>query len=513
VTGAQRAVTAAGGPAAPRSAWVTALPWLLALGGGVLWGLQFGRQGSLLTPWWALAPYLLLLGYRRPALLGYVHGLAFWCTSMYWIAPTLRTFGDLHPLVALAGLLVLACILASYQALAAALAARPWRAGGWAALVGPAAIWVLCEWLRGWLLSGFPWNLAAYAWVEVPGALPATAWIGSWGLSFLVVFANAGVAQAALRRRWMPLAVGLLLPLAVLMPAARWGSGAAHEQAAGPPRPVRLVQPNIPNRVPFDLAASRADYRRLVAQTRRACDQPGALVIWPESAAFPFLVGRDAELDRDIAELGRQGCALLLNTPVQTPDDRWFNSGLLLAPGAEPARYDKLHLVPFGEYVPLRGLLGFYDSLTRNAGDFSAAEELTLLPWGGEKIGLSICYEVVFPGEVAARVQQGATLLVTITNDAWYGDTFAPWQHFRAARFRAAENRRPMLRAAITGISGVIAPDGSVAARGEVGDPITLSTEIAGRKDLSPYTRWPWWPLAACSVLGLAAALRARRGG
>ncbi len=509
MTPAQRAASGAAARRHRATAW---LPWILAVGGGVLWGLQFGRQGNLLTPWWSLAPFLWLLSYRRAGRLGWVHGIATWTIALWWIVPTLRQYGDLHPLIATAGLAILGLIFGFYHALAARLAAGAWRHGGLPAWLGPAAIWVCCEWLRSHLLSGLPWNLTGYAWVAIPGALPLTAWVGTYGLSFLVVFANTGVALAAVRRRWEPLAVGVLLPLAILAPAARWASvdqQAADAGVRSPElRPVRLIQPNIPNRVPFDWPQTQADYGRLIDMSRRACNEPGALLIWPESAAFPFILGRDPQLDRDVAALNRAGCSVLLNNPAKTADGRWFNSALLISPGAEPARYDKLHLVPFGEYVPLRGMLSFFDSLTRNAGDFTAAEEPVLLPWGDERLGLSICYEVAFPEEVAQRVRQGATLLVTITNDAWYGDTFAPWQHFRAARFRAAENRRLLLRAAITGVSGVIGPDGSVRSRSAVEETITLQTSIHGRTDLSPYTRRPWLVPLLCLLVAVGSSRR-----
>jgi apolipoprotein N-acyltransferase len=152
------------------------------------------------------------------------------------------------------------------------------------------------------------------------------------------------------------------------------------------------------------------------------------------------------------------------------------------------------------------------DKLARNAGDFLAAERLTLLPWGGERIGMAICYEVVYPAEVADLARAGATLLVTITNDAWYGDTAAPWQHFRAARFRAAENRRPLLRAAITGVSALVAPDGSVQAQIGVFKEGVIRGWVIGRTRLTPYARLPWlFPLLSTAVAAFAVYLSRRR--
>ncbi|HEY0782289.1 MAG TPA: apolipoprotein N-acyltransferase, partial [Thermoanaerobaculia bacterium] len=237
-----------------------------------------------------------------------------------------------------------------------------------------------------------------------------------------------------------------------------------------------------------------------------ACD-PGALVVWPESAAWPFLYGRDADLDRDLDSMIDRGCSVLFNSSAPTGDS-FYNSAFLLTPGHQPAvRYDKRHLVPFGEYVPFGQLFSFMKKLARAAGDYQPADRLTLLPWHGEKIGMSICYEVVFPAEVAQLVRAGATLLVTITNDAWYGDTAAPWQHLRAVRFRAAESRRPLLRAAITGVSAVVGPDGAVESEIGVFRQGTIRTWVAGQSGLTPYTRWPWLVPLLCTAVALAATL------
>jgi apolipoprotein N-acyltransferase len=164
--------------------------------------------------------------------------------------------------------------------------------------------------------------------------------------------------------------------------------------------------------------------------------------------------------------------------------------------------------VPFGEYVPFRGLFWFMDKLSREAGEFRPADRRELLPWGREKIGMAICYEVVFPDEVAELARQGATLLVTITNDAWYGDTAAPWQHFRAARFRAAENRRTLLRAAITGVSALVGPDGSVRDQIGVFKDGVIRGRVTGSKELTPYARAPWLVPLLCTIVWLGGVVR-----
>jgi apolipoprotein N-acyltransferase len=503
------------GPTAP---WYRHLPWLvLAVVGGVLWAWQFERQPLLLAPWMALVPLLLLLDGPRPGWLAFAHGLAFWLASIPWIAATLVTYGQLPAWLSWLLLGLVCAYLALWWALFASVGARWWRAGGWRALVLLPALWVAVEWLRGWLLTGFPWNLAAYAWIDVAGALPLASWIGPWGLSLLVVLANVGAGQALARRRWRSGALALLVPLVLLPVAGRFASGGADGDAApaallrrpGPPQPVRVLQPNIANQVSYEPVSALTAYRRVLAMSRDACDVPGALVVWPESAGWPFSYPADPAFAADLRGLVRQGCPLLFNTSLREGEE-WRNAAFVLAPGGAEARYDKRHLVPFGEYVPLAPLFPFLDRLARNAGDFTPAEELALLDWGAERLGVAICFEVTFPGEVAEAVRAGATTLVTITNDAWYGASSAPWQHYRAARFRAAENRRPMVRAAITGVSALVAADGSVEAELGIFEQGTLRGRVRGNDELTPYARAPWLVPALCCAVAGAAALRDR---
>jgi apolipoprotein N-acyltransferase len=481
------------------------LRYLLAAAAGVLWGLCFGQAPLSLASWIALAPLLLLLSSPRPGLLGWVHGFAAWMTGLYWIAPTLQTYGGMSAPVGVALTGVLAAYLALFHAAFAWLGAPLWRRWPWGRFLALPALWVALEWLRTYLGGGFPWNLAGYAWVDVAGALPLSAWIGVYGVSFLVLLASVAVAAGVQRRRWEPAALGLLLPLFLLPLAGRWSlrqDVAALHGTSGFGRPVRLLQPNIPNLVAFDPAAVARNYRRVIDQSVESC-QPGALVVWPESATWPFEYGRDPRLNEDLAALADRGCTVLFNSgsPVGSS---FYNSAFLLSASGPVVRYDKRHLVPFGEYVPFRGVFGWMDKLARDAGDFRPGERPVLLPWAGEKIGMAICYEVVFPTEVADLVQHGATILVTVTNDAWYGDTSAPWQHFRAARFRAAENRRPLLRAAITGVSAYVGPDGSVRDQVGVNRQGIIRARVLGERRLTPYTRLPWLVPALSTVIAAA---------
>ncbi|MEO1369905.1 MAG: apolipoprotein N-acyltransferase, partial [Acidobacteriota bacterium] len=219
-------------------------------------------------------------------------------------------------------------------------------------------------------------------------------------------------------------------------------------------------------------------------------------------------------LQDDIARLVERGCPVILGSVVKSPDG-YLNASILVGPDGVGEPYAKRRLVPFGEYVPLGDVVPFIGSLARQAGDFKAGEKPTLLHWGGEKLGMAICYEVVFASPVAEHVRAGATILTTITNDAWYGDSSAPYQHLRAAQFRSAENHRPMLRSALTGITAMIDAEGrvveSLGVSTERRAPGTIRARVAGRSELTVYTRAPWLVPALCWGLSIFAIIRAAR--
>jgi apolipoprotein N-acyltransferase len=369
------------------------------------------------------------------------------------------------------------------------------------------------ESLRGFPFGGFPWNLAAYAWVDMPGALLLSAWVGAFGVSWLLLFANTSLALAWRERCWELAVAGVLLTALVLTWAARFSHDEEERSGEllrrrGSAGEVRLIQPDSPIVQPEE---SSSNYQRLIQMSLEACDgTAGRLVVWPESAAFPHHYKGSARLQYDVARLHAAGCQVLLGT-VTFEEDRYFNSALLVNGGAVVGHYSKRRLVPWGEYIPLKDVFPFVGKLARNVGEFTPGAGPGLLPWNGEKIGMAICYEVVFSGAIAEQVRAGATLLVTITNDAWYGDTAAPWQHFRAARFRAAENRRPLLRAALTGVSALVDAQGQVVERLGVAERGVISGRVLGRQGLTPFSRAPRLAIVLSIGLAVFAIVRARR--
>ncbi|MEM1183234.1 MAG: apolipoprotein N-acyltransferase [Acidobacteriota bacterium] len=479
---------------------------LVAVVGGAAWGLCFGVESRPWLAWFALAPLFWLLPRRRAWLWGWLFGTAGWLVATPWIASTVGTFGGLPTWLAQ----VVGVLFAVYLAADLALFAL---AGGLIVRFRPSwtpwalpALWVAVETLRGLPFGGFPWNLAAYAWADLPGALLLSSWVGAAGVSFLVAAVNVAVTSGVRRRRWRgTLAIWLVAAFALSV-AARF-AGVDGPRMWG--KSVRLIQPNTD--VVFDPDTAWQDYVALIDASLGACDEP-ALIVWPESAAWPLQYFSTARLQDDIARLVERGCPVILGSAVKSQDGI-LNAAILVGPDGVGEPYAKRRLVPFGEYVPLGDLLPFIGNLARQAGDFTPGTEPTLLQWGSEKLGMAICYEVVFPSPVAEHVRAGATVLTTITNDAWYGDSTAPPQHLRAAQFRAAENRRPMLRAALTGITAVIDAEGRVVESLGVTTsrqaPGVIRARVSGRTDTTLYTRAPWLVPAVCWALSLFAIIRA----
>ena len=380
-------------------------PWafVLAILGGVVWGLCFGRDAVTFAPWMALVPLFLVLGAggRRAAWLAYAHGVAFWLTSMSWIAPTMETYGQLPSWLAVALCIALGLYLGSFSGIFGWLGASLWRRGGWMALAGLPALWVAVEWLRAhYLMNGFPWNLAAYAWSEMPGALPLAAWIGAYGVSFVLVFANVAIARSLVRRDWRTAVVSILGCLLLLAAAGRFRT-VTPEPAPGQGLPVRLLQPNITNLVEWDEQLVRQNYSkvlRLVEECLRSSGRAGGLA---GECGVAVLLRPECRAARGSGGAGGGW----LPDPLQFDHGE---GGVLLQLGAacsgprgSPAGTTN---VIWCRLVNMCRWAGGYHFSTswRGMPEISApVRELLLLPWREEWLGAAVCFEVVFPFEVA----------------------------------------------------------------------------------------------------------------
>lgn len=420
---------------------------------------------------------------RRGFALGACAGIVHFGGTVYWTGAVVETFGGLPGVVALACALALAAYMAAYMAMATAvLGAAVARVGTRGLLLAP-ALWVATEFARGHVLGGFPWiPLGSSVATLVPIAQLASL-VGVYGVSCYLVAYSTLVAVALTGGSRTRVRAGACAAL-VLMAASGWGAWRVADGRLvreGTPAAVGLVQANIAQTDKWDPRMAGEIARRYEVLTRRAVAEGAAVVLWPESST-PYLFNDDPRQADAVRTLVRDTATPLLfgsDEVLRGTPDRYYNSAFMLDDGGSVAAvYRKMQLVPFGEYVPLRHLLFFVSPLVEAVSDFSAGERITMLPMLGHMASTAICYEIVYPHLARQAVLNGAELLTTITNDAWYGDSSAPYQHFELASMRAIEQGRYLARAANTGISGVVDPYGRAIGRTRVFEEAVVVAQI-----------------------------------
>ena len=452
-----------------------------ALASGVLLALSFPKYGHPAIAFIALVPlYVALSGWsgqpgKSPGVatgkgfrLGLITGFVHFAGTVYWTGATVQTFGGLPLPVAVfvTGLLVL--YMATYVALASAASAIFIRRFGFVGLLLSPATWVAAEYTRGFLFGGFPWIPLGNTMATLLPLVQLASVVGVYGLSAFVALINVGFAVTALttgRRRGLVIAATLIL----LMSASVWGGQrmATNRLTQGAPIRVGLIQGNIAQVDKWNPARADMIVDRYLQLTRQAVANGAEFVLWPESAT-PFFFQDDPGADLIRSMVRQTGTPLLLGSDEVergTPN-RFYNSAYMLdTAGSTAAVYRKIHLVPFGEYVPFQRALFFVAPLVEAVSAFTAGERVTMLPVREHMISTAICYEVTYPSQAREAVRQGSELLTTITNDAWYGTSSAAYQHFEMAAMRAVEQGRYLVRAANTGVSGIIDPYGRVLIR------------------------------------------------
>lgn len=493
----------------------TAAISLGALLAGVLLTFAFAPFG--LWPLAVLCPAWLLwslegAGARRAAWLGLCFGVGYFGTGTWWLYISIHDMADAPVWLALVLVAALVAVMAGYYALLGYLLAR-WapRQPAWWCLAGAPAAWLLVEWLRGWLFTGFPWLSLGYAYTDTWLARGWAPVLGSYGLSGFSLFAS-GTLVLMLRRNWRA-ASAAAAALAILAVAALRLQTVAWTQEAGTPVTVALVQGATPqnikwqteNRLPIRNVYQRLNEQALGAQ----------LIVWPE-AAVPEL----AEMMRDYLvtvyrsarERGSDVVMGVLRLGDGAHDGEVFNSVLALT--TQPAFYDKRHLVPYSEYFPVpdwvRRLL---QRLNLPYSDIShGGEQQQPLRAGGLLLAPTICYEDAF-GHAQRRLGAAADVLVNVTNDAWFGRSPARYQHFQMSRMRALEARRYLIRAANDGVSAVVDPWGRVSSSAKEYEEAVLRGTVNPRRGLTPYLGAGDWPvLILASLVAALAGLKGRRG-
>ncbi len=434
------------------------------------------------------------LSTRRGFVLGLLCGVVSFAGTVYWTGDTVRTFGGLAVPVAMLVASLLILYLALFVGLAGAISALMIRRFGVRGLLLAPAAWVATEYARGHLFGGFPWVPLGNAVVSVLPVAQLASLAGVYGLSLFLVLVNVGFTTAMLTAgRQRNVALGTTA--AVLLAASIWGGArlsASSLLAEGVPIRIAVVQGNIPQEEKWDPSKAGEILGRYLTLTREVARAGADLIIWPESAT-PFHFDEDpagAAAVRAIA--AETGTALLFGTDEieRGSPDRYFNSAFMLdRAGATAAVYRKIHLVPFGEYVPFQQTLFFVAPLVEAVSNFSPGTRVTMLPVAGHVMTTAICYEVVYPHLIRGGVLQGSELLTTITNDAWYGHSSAPFQHFELAAMRAIEQGRYLARAANTGISGFVDPYGRVLGQSRLFETTTLRAELRFLQSRTLYAR------------------------
>ncbi len=504
---------------------------MAAISSGVLLILSFAPFGLWPLSLAAFVPLLLSIEGTAPGrrfLLGLLSGIVFFTGTVYWVVHSMHLYGGLGLGTSVPVMLLLAAYLAIYFGLFAIFAGSMPGSPS-ASLFYIPALWVGTEFLRARLFTGFPWVLSGYALTGDLHLMQAADIAGVWGLSFVVMLVNAAIyliiSRGVKGRPW-PRAVVAVTAM-VLIGAAAYGELRIRQvdraSRGWPALRAAVAQGNIDQSVKWDKeyqGRTLAIYSRLTA---RAAREGARLVVWPETAV-PFYLERNERGKKRVTGVARTNrVTLLTGSPAYDYNGRnrairFFNSAYVISmSGAIRGRYDKVHLVPYGEYVPLKRLMPFIKKLTVGVGDFVPGPGPVPLVLDGKSAGVLICYEAIFPELAREEVKRGASVLINITNDAWFGKTAAPYQHLEMARLRAVENRVYMLRAANTGISAVIGPSGRIKERSALFTEDVLTTDVGLRKGPHTiYTRYgdyfAYASMVFAGVVILMGTARRRRG-
>lgn len=452
----------------------------MAAAGGAVLAASFARPGLAPAGWIGLAP-VMILGITAPRPLraaaeGFVFAAALHALSFAWWYGLLREFGRLSSLQASGVFLLLTIYVALYGALfGAGLERLARRRGTRAALATAPALWAALELIRGRAFTGLPWPVLGAGQQRFTAAIQVAELAGVTGVTLVVAAGNAALAWLILSRfrrgagpgafRMRGAAALVLVPAAALLyGTARLGAGWGGESSVT----VGVVQGNVPQDVKWEPSARMRILEDHLEATREAAGRGAKLVVWAESSVPLPITSDPGTMMMLEATTRRLDIDLLVGSVHYERGGagrKIFNSAFLIPgrePGREPLRYDKMHLVPFGEYVPFSSWLGPVESMVEEAGDFSAGEAPAVFDSRSGRLGPFICFEAIFPELVRRISASGAQVLVNLTNDAMLGDTAGPRQHLALAALRAVESRRWMVRAANTGISAVVDPAGRV---------------------------------------------------
>jgi apolipoprotein N-acyltransferase len=442
---------------------------------------------------------------RRNFLVGFVAGIVCYTGLVYWVVVAMNTYGGISIPLSILTLFLLVLYMAVY------VGSFTWsisflrdRLGVPFYLTAP-PIWIILEYIRGFLLSGFPWSLLAHSQFNFLSLLQVISITGTYFLSFLIVAANCLIAEAIARKRF-PFVYGTTI-IVIFVVSLAFGVVRLREPMQGNIR-TSIVQGNIRQDLKFDEAYKNSiiqTYADLTLKRSKNAD----LVIWPETAMpFVFLADHASAEVRNIPV--KMANHLLVGTISRDGQRKYYNTAYIIGRQGEIAgKYSKKHLVPFGEYTPLASYFPFLENISVAAGDFFPGPSHDPIATTVGRVGVLICYEGIFSYITNETVRAGAEVLVNITNDAWFGPTSAPYQHFAFYIFRAIETDRYLLRAANTGISAVIDPRGRTVARSGIFKEDVINGEFSLRQGETIYVRYgDYFVVVALLLLAVSVAAK-----
>lgn len=501
-----------------------------ALLSGVLLTAAFPKFNLFLLAWIALVP--LLISIRKLSVwdsfrVGLLAGVVHYTTLMYWIAPTIKTYGGVPWFLSLLILLLFSIYLGAYVGLFVLLLRKVCQ-GPMVLCATVPLLWVALEYIRATLFTGFPWELLGYTQYRALQIIQICDMFGVYGVSFLIAFGNGCFFVAWLhlknaswhqrlvsKRQAVAVILGLILVLGAVYFYGKIRIQRVHEKIAeAASAQISIIQGNIRQDVKWDPAFVDVTVNKYLSLSRSTGILKPDLVVWPETATPFYFLRERVNTPKIIQGVRSLKTNFLIGSPAferRSSTVDYYNSAYLIdSRGKVVGRYDKAHLVPFGEYVPLKKWLPFIGKIVAAVGDFKPGQAGKTLAWGKFHLGVQICYEMIFPEFSRQTVNNGADLLVNITNDAWYGRSSAPYQLFFMSVFRAVENRRSVVRAANTGISGFIGPTGFILTSTPIFEDEATSRSIPLLKMRTTYGRWgDWFPVMCCAwVLCLLAITR-----
>jgi len=454
------------------------LKWniLFAILSGALLILSFPKYGSGFVAWFAFVPLLFALysvtSIRQAILLGFITGIVGYVGIIYWIAYVVINYGYLPIYLGIIIMLLLACYLSLYLAIFAA-GIVYFRRKIPLYLIAP-VLWVCLEYCKSQLFTGFPWENLGYSQYLNLYLIQFADILGVYGLSFLIIMVNVSlfeiITKRSKREYIITTAVSLILISVYIYGIFRANSiDKILQNPSTPSMEVSLIQGNIDQSIKWNESYKKETINIYEDISLKNIPASGGLIVWPETA-IPFNFQDDNDLSRQIRNLAIKTKSDFIFGSIsylrRSHYVDFYNSAYLLSSDGEvKGKYDKVHLVPYGEYVPLRNVFPFINGLTAGIGDFSTGDGYFPLSAAGRKIGVLICYEGILPFAARVYKNESAEILVNITNDAWFGSTSAPYQHLSMTVFRAVETRLYLVRAANTGISAIVDPRGQIVAK------------------------------------------------